>query len=163
MTAILEKISNYNLFNYLLPGILYTIISSRYANLNIPQENLWEFLCAAYFFGLTISRVGSIVIAPGLKKLPCQPQECTYQDFLNTSEKDPMINLLSSERNVYRNIIALGLTSLATIGVSRIITAFQVPEIITVISTIVILTLLFIGAYIKQSKFIIKRIKHKKS
>lgn len=163
LTTVLEKISSYNLLNYLLPGILYISFANRYANLAISTENLWEFLFIAYFLGLTISRIGSTVIAPAIKKLPCHPKECKYKDFLSASQNDPKIELLSSERSVFRNIIALGITLLTTILAHKAIKVLHLSELSSFAIITSIIIMLYIAAYIKQTKFIIKRINKNKN
>jgi len=48
MTDLLQKISSYNLFNYLLPGILFSVALEKLGVVTFNQENL---LIAAFIFG----------------------------------------------------------------------------------------------------------------
>ena len=57
---ILEKISSYNIFNYLFPGILFVFIANALIGYNLIQENILIGVFLYYFIGMAISRVGSI-------------------------------------------------------------------------------------------------------
>ena len=69
MKDLLDKLTNYNIFNYLFPGILYVVIAKSTTDYNLIQENnlLGAFLY--YFIGMTISRFGSVIIEPILRKM----------------------------------------------------------------------------------------------
>ena len=69
MESILEKISSYNLFNYLLPGVVLCVVSDRYFDIPLLQDSIITGLFLYYFVGLVTSRFGSIVLEPILKKL----------------------------------------------------------------------------------------------
>lgn len=157
---LIEKISHYNLFNYLLPGVIYVIAVNHFTRLTLPTENILESFFLFYFIGLIISRIGSILVKPYIiKKLPCYPQEKEYGDFIEATKQDPKINILSSERNVYRTLIALGIMILVTIAFAPIVKWLNLSEIVVFVLLVIGLVILFIFAYIKQTKFIIKRIK----
>ena len=49
MEEILEKISSYNLFNYLLPGILFAVISKEITTYSFLHENIIIGLFLYYF------------------------------------------------------------------------------------------------------------------
>ena len=69
MDTFLEKISSYNIFNYLLPGVIFTIFFQKITNLVIFQNNTILDAFLVYFIGLVINRVGSLCIEPILEKL----------------------------------------------------------------------------------------------
>lgn len=156
---LIEKISHYNLFNYLFPGVIYVIVANHFTRLKLPTENLLEFLFLSYLIGLVVSRIGSILVKPYLiEKLPCYPKEVQYNDFIEAVKQDPKIDILSSERNIYRTLIALGIMILATIILDSIAIWLNLSEIKVFVPLVVGLVMLFIFAYIKQTKFIIKRV-----
>lgn len=156
---LIEKISYYNLFNYLFPGSIYVIAVNHFTRLTLPTKDLWESFFLFYFIGLIISRIGSILVKPYLiEKLPRYPQEKEYSDFIEATKQDPKIEKLSSERNVYRTLIALGIMILVTIAFDPIVKWLNLSDIVVFILLVIGLMILFISAYIKQTKFIIKRI-----
>ena len=68
MSDFLNKLSSYNLFNNLLPGILFVVLLNHFTQYRILQDNLLLSVFYYYFIGLTISRISSITIEPFLKK-----------------------------------------------------------------------------------------------
>jgi len=52
MKEILDKISSYNFFNYLLPGILFVVITEEFTSYSFIQENLVLGVFIYYFIGL---------------------------------------------------------------------------------------------------------------
>lgn len=156
---LIEKISHYNLFNYLFSGVIYVIVANHFTRLKLPTENLLDFLFLSYLIGLVVSRIGSILVKPYLiEKLSCYPKEVQYNDFIEAVKQDPKIDILSSERNIYRTLIALGIMILATIILDSIAIWLNLSEIKVFVPLVVGLVMLFIFAYIKQTKFIIKRV-----
>jgi hypothetical protein len=157
MKEILEKISSYNIFNYLLPGAVFGFWATKEYDLTIPTDILTNAF-VYYFLGMIISRVGSLIIAPILKKIKITKFE-NYKDFVKASKKDEKIDLLSEVNNMYRTIIAL----IVTIGFLKFYNWLESKLIwltnwnITI--GLVFLLVLFILSYQKQTKFITKRIK----
>lgn len=156
---LIEKISHYNLFNNLFPGVIYVIVVNHFTRLTLPTVNILETFFLSYLIGLVVSRIGSVLVKPYLiEKLPCYPKEVQYNDFIRAVKQDPKIDILSSERNVYRTLIALGVIILATIALDSIAIRLNLSEVEVFIPLVVGLIILFISAYVKQTKFIIKRI-----
>lgn len=59
-----DKISSYNLFNYFLPGVLFAALADTVTSYNFLQSDLVVGVFVYYFFGLVISRFGSLIIEP---------------------------------------------------------------------------------------------------
>ena len=64
MKELLDKISSYNLFNYLLPGILFVCISKQFTDYDFIQDNDFIGAFLYYFIGMVISRFGSLCLSP---------------------------------------------------------------------------------------------------
>ena len=70
MDNFFNKLENYNIFNYILPAIIFDIGCKIYINLTIiSTSNVVIAAFAYYFVGLVISRIGSLIIKPLLWKL----------------------------------------------------------------------------------------------
>ena len=69
MKDLLEKLSSYNIFNYLLPGVVFVAISSSLTGYSLIQDDIVIGVFLYYFIGLVISRIGSILVEPVLKGL----------------------------------------------------------------------------------------------
>lgn len=100
MDKILDKLSSYNIFNYLFPGAVFCVVSDRYFTIPLLQDSIIDGLFLYYFVGLVISRFGSIAIEPLLKKLRII-QYSEYADFVEASKADPKIEILSESNNMY--------------------------------------------------------------
>ena len=157
MKEILEKISSYNIFNYLLPGAVFGFWANTEYDLTMPSDILTNAF-VYYFLGMIISRVGSLIIAPILKKLKITKFE-NYKDFVKASKKDEKIDLLSEVNNMYRTIIAL----IVTIGFLKFYNWLESKFIWltnwNITLGLIFLFILFVLSYKKQTKFITKRIK----
>lgn len=156
LESIVEKISHYNLFNYLFPGAIFCLIGQNY--LGIPSQNsIVEELLLYYFAGLVISRIGSIIVEPTLRKFKFLVFD-EYPNYLKAATTDPKIDTLSTENNMYRSLV----TTFASLGFAKIaLTIFEMwPAFEQFKSHLAIscLLCLFLLSYRKQTQFIFKRI-----
>lgn len=106
MKEILDKVTSYNLFNYLLPGTLFIVILDGFTQYSFTQDNLIIAAFVYYFAGLIISRIGSLVIEPILKKSKFV-EFAEYKDFVMASKSDPKLEYLSETNNMYRTFISM--------------------------------------------------------
>jgi hypothetical protein len=157
MTEIISKISSYNLFNYLLPGVLYSIIATKWTIYDFTIENVILGAFLYYFIGMVISRIGSLWIEKLLTKGKIV-KFAEYGDFVKASKKDEKLNLLSETNNSYRTIISLGICLLITKAYSELDLKIGIPEIFTSILMLAFITFIFILSYKKQTEYITKRI-----
>lgn len=162
MKDLLDKIGAYNIFNFLLPGVLFAVILESLTSYSIIQENLAVGAFLYYFVGLVISRFGSVVIEPTLKKLYFV-KFMPYADFVFASKSDPKIEILSQENNMYRTLTALFvLLSFAKIYelFARNYPLLNEQEIVIMV---VVLMITFLLSYRKQTAYITGRIKATKT
>jgi hypothetical protein len=158
MEDLLKKISQYQLFNFLLSGAVLTVLLRQTTSINIIYDNAILEFFVFYAIGLVISRVGSLAVEPTLKKLKIIVF-APYADYLKAVKLDPKIDTLSQENNTYRTLIATSLTYLVIYSISKYATDF-VTHHKTVVTYLfaVLLVLLFVLAYHKQTNYINKRI-----
>ena len=110
METLLGKLSSYNIFNYLFPGIIFVIIAENLTRFTFIQKDVFLGLFLYYFIGLVISRIGSLVIEPILRRLV---KFANYGDFIAASKIDNKIELLSENNNMYRTLCSLFLLLIA--------------------------------------------------
>lgn len=158
MKELLDKISSYNIFNYLLPGIVFTAWFSQLYDLTLNNINvvLDAFIC--YFFGLVVSRFGSIVIEPIIKFFKIVKYD-SYSRFIKASKKDEKLDVLSETNNMYRTFIALFCLIGLIYCYSWIESKLSWLEDLRMLITIILLIVLFLLSFKKQTKFINDRIK----
>jgi hypothetical protein len=103
MKDILDKLSSYNIFNYLFPGVLFVILAKSTTSYDFVQEDnlLGAFLY--YFIGMTISRFGSVIVEPSLKYIRFL-KFTEYSRYVQASKQDSKVDLLSEVNNTYRTL-----------------------------------------------------------
>ena len=157
MKDIIDKISSYNIFNYLFPGVLFVIIAKRLTDYNFVQDDnlLGAFLY--YFIGMVISRFGSVIIEPILKKMKFLKFR-EYNRYVNASKKDPKLELLSEVNNTYRTLNSMMISLLFLKIYNTIETKFEFDSSVSLIILTILVFILFIFSYRKQTNYITKRI-----
>lgn len=157
MKELLERISSYNLFNNLFPGVLFVLIASHNTGYNFIQDDVVLGVFLYYFIGLIISRVGSLIIEPLLKKTKIL-SFVDYKNFQKASDKDSTINILSEVNNMYRTLTAL----FVAIIFLKIYVSLEksLPLLLDFRYEILIVLILiiFLLSYRKQTKYIVSRV-----
>lgn len=157
MKEILDKLSSYNLFNYLFPGILFAIFAEEITHYSFIQPDLIIGAFLYYFIGLVVSRFGSLVIEPFFKKVGLL-KFADYEEFITAAKKDSKIEVLSEANNMYRTLSSVFI-SLLILKIYELIEAkVQILSVWSLYILVVLLLVIFICSYKKQTKYIFKRI-----
>lgn len=158
MKELLDKISSYNLFNYLLPGIIFAVLASDITHYPIVQRDIFTAPFMCYFVGLVVSRFGSLVIGPLLKRLSFV-RFAPYSDFVVASQKDTQLQVLSEANNTYRTLCSLFTLLLLLKLYMRVEGRLPFLKEWHATTLVVLLLVMFLFSYRKQTSFITKRIK----
>ena len=161
MKELLDKISSYNIFNFLLPGILFAVFGSRICNVNIVYDNILIGAFIYYFIGLVISRIGSLIIEP-LLRWTGFVKFAEYSEYISAASNDSKIDLLSETNNMFRTFISMILLLLLMKGYFVLAVQVEFLKSHETLILVVLLLILFLFAYRKQTKYITSRIKSKK-
>ena len=157
MNELLSKLSSYNLFNYLLPGVVFSITVEAWTTYSISRGDLLSDAFVFYFAGLVISRIGSLLVEPALKKLHFVTF-VDYPDFVAAAKQDPQIEILSEVNNTYRTI----LSALLLVLIAKIYSAIEpFCLLMTTLRPYMIavgLVALFLFSYRKQTQYVAKRV-----
>lgn len=153
----LEKISSYNIFNYLFPGILFVIIAKSTTDYNLVQKDNIIGAFLYYFIGMTISRFGSVIIEPILKEAKFLKFR-DYKHYVNACKKDSKIELLLEVSNTYRTLLSMIITLFLSKIYNLLSIKFNLDDSISLIIVSFFIFILFLFSYKKQTNFIIKRI-----
>lgn len=158
MKELLDKISSYNIFNYLLPGVLFAFFVDSLTSFQILQKDPVVSFFVYYFFGSVVSRIGSLFVEPLLRRFNFVTFS-SYEDFVRTSKTDPKIEILSEANNMYRTICAL-MVSVGVVVLYERATTYC-TSISTALPWVLIISLftLYFFSYRKQTAYIAKRIK----
>ena len=158
MKELLDKLTSYNLFNYLLPGIIFVILASKYTHYTLIQQDIVIGVFLYYFIGLVISRFGSLAIEPFLKYISFA-KFADYKDFVNASKKDEKIELLSEVNNTYRTLCSLFILLFLLKLYEKVECIIPILKEWHAIILMALLLAIFLLSYIKQTSYITKRIK----
>lgn len=157
MKDILDKLTSYNIFNYLFPGVLFVIIAKATTEYNFVQDDnlLGAFLY--YFFGMTVSRFGSVIIEPLFKKVKFL-KFIDYKEYVYASKQDSKIELLSEVNNTYRTLNSMMFLLLLLKFYNYCSIRFEFSNTISLIILTILITILYLFSYRKQTNYIMKRI-----
>ncbi len=157
MKDILDKLSSYNIFNNLFPGVVFVAFAKLFLRHSFVQENVFVALFLYYFIGLVISRLGSLIVEPILKKTSFV-RFAEYKHFVSVSQKDATLVVLSEVNNTYRTLCALFLTLIVVRGYEALEELVPPIKMATPFVAILILFLLFLWSYRKQTTYITKQV-----
>lgn len=157
MKELLDKLSSYNLFNYLLPGTIFVASAERMTAHRFSQSNIVVELFVYYFVGLVISRFGSLAVSPLFQWIRFT-QFAPYKDFINACTHDAKIELLSEQNNVYRTLCALFVALPVFKALDVLALKYRVGGRTALLVIFVGLSVLFAFAYRKQTSFVRKRV-----
>lgn len=161
MKDLLDKLSSYNLFNYLFPGVLFAVLSKEITTYSFLQENLITGVFVYYFIGLVVSRFGSLLIEPILRKLSFL-KFADYKDFISASQKDSKIELLSEINNMYRTLTSLFILLILMKVYGMIESKLSILREWHVYILLALLLIIFLLSYRKQTNYITERINSNK-
>jgi hypothetical protein len=102
----LSKLSSYNLFTNLVPGVLFVWIAGAIVGRDLVPHDVVVSLFAYYFVGMVIGRFGSLAMEPLLKRTKFL-RYGDYRDFVRAWKIDPKIETLLEVSNMYRSVSAM--------------------------------------------------------
>lgn len=154
MNDLVGRIHSYDILNCLYPGCLFSVFCDSNIQLHIfdlYNKSIIIAIVLCYFIGMVIDRIGSFFI----EKLLCIPfinfQFSSYEDFIKAKKSDAEIGILSEKNNIYRNMTAFFLIIIAD-------TLIYGEGFTCICIFYAIMIMLFFSSYIKQSKYIVKRV-----
>jgi Na+-transporting methylmalonyl-CoA/oxaloacetate decarboxylase gamma subunit len=159
MDQLLSKLESYRIFNYLFPGSIFIFACEVFGIYKFNVENLIVLAFVAYFLGMTISRVGSLILEKPLEYIGFI-KKSSYDQFITAEKEDEKISKLVEEANTYRTIVATALM----IGLASLAKSLLENGMITIrtlnIGIVVAVLSIYIFAYRKQVKYVVKRVNH---
>lgn len=153
LKSLSEKLSAYQLFNFIYPGAVFLgILSYKGVPLGMLKE-IWWFLLASYFLGMTISRFGSIVIESICLKFGWI-EKYDIKRYADNIAKNSFTAILLELTNIYRTNCSMGiLLFLCTIF------KYQQDDKCCMLFVEVLFVLLFGISFIKQHHYLEDKLK----
>lgn len=167
LKPIIEKISSYNIFNNLFPGILFCCLLKRMLGIVIMSDDWIENFVICYFVGVIISRIGSIVIEPIMKKIKIRKKPllslASYSDYEMASKIEPLVVTLSETNSTYRTLLSCFIC-IFVFKIWSLINELCAEANITFLQDgiewiiLLLLIVLFSFSYVKQTSYVSRRI-----
>jgi len=157
MESLVNKLSSYNILNNLIPGAIFVFFGKLLNIMPLPIDGIVECVFVYYFFGMVISRVGSLVVESLFKRF----KWITYAskaEYVSATKKDEKIETLLETSNMYRTCSGLFLSLGVVKAYTLIRNILAISKQTTVWVVMLSLLLIFSVAYIKQTKHILSRI-----
>ena len=161
MESFLNKLEEYNILNYLLPGIVFTWLAKKYIGIDASPENIFEMLFIYYFIGSVISRLGSLLLEKILIKIK-YIKYADYEDYIEATKKDKLIEKLLISSNTYRTFCAGFISLLALKLLKIIIDYFKISTNIFYAILLMLGAIIYCFSYKKQTQYITRRVERAK-
>lgn len=160
ISKLFEQINTYEILNNIIPGTVFVAIVERLTSFSIRTENIWIDLVLFYFFGLSVGRIGSLILGKLIKKLKLV-SFASYTEYIKAEQKDKRVQELSSINNMYRTYTSVGFCVLLAVGFDcfwRIIKGYAYSKTIVIVLGCIFLCALFAFSYVEQTRYVVKRI-----
>jgi len=157
MEKIFEKISSYNILNFILPGIVYGFLCKNVLGFSMPTGGFFESIFLYYAIGMVISRIGSTIIEPIFVKLKII-RRADYADYIKAGSKDAKLEVLLEMNNSFRTFISLILVFGITALINEFLYYHSSYNYLVIAIALVIVFFVFVLSYRKQTSFIKARV-----
>ena len=161
LKTVIEKLSSYNIFNYLLPGVLFAGLGELITSFSLIHEDwiIGVFLC--YATGLIISRIGSLLLEPLLKKTGFI-HFADYKDYVEAAEVDSKLEILSEQNNMYRTLSSLLIALVFLKIFDELKHLWPIGDDANGFIILAVLLLVFLLSYRKQTQYVVQRVRNAK-
>ena len=158
MKAILEKLSAYHIFSYLLPGLLFVILGERLTSFSLIQRSWVVGIVLYYFIGLIISRVGLLIVKPVLERIGFV-KDVPYADYVEASRSDSKIAILSAQNNLLQTQCAMVMMLIGLKIGEKVIGVLPWGADVYDFVVLAGLFALFLLSYRKQTQEVVQRVR----
>lgn len=158
MKTVIEKITSYNIFNYLIPGAAFVVFGDKLTSIPLIPSNWILGLFLYYVIGLIVSRMGSLIYEPLLTKTKFIQFE-NYKNYIKAAQMDSKIDVLSEQNNMYRTLSSLFMSLILLVVYDRFKDELVLSDNTQSLILLAVLAILFLFSYRKQTKFVVQRIK----
>ncbi len=157
MKEIIDKLSSYNIFNYLVPGVVFAALAEYLTQFKFIHNDIIVAAFIFYFIGMIVSRIGSLVIEPLLKWCSFL-RFSDYADYITAAQKDPQIEILSESNNSYRTYCSLFMMLIFLKGYEALAENYSFFKNSSPYLLLVGILVLFLFAYRKQTRYVSERV-----
>jgi hypothetical protein len=157
MEKIFDKLSSYNVLNNIIPGAAFFWLCKLFRIVILPTSSTIENLLIYYFCGMVVSRIGSLVV----EKVCIEVKFVSYapkKDYIDAAKKDELIPKLLETSNLYRTCAGMSLMIAICKLYINIAHQFILYREITFWVVIILMFVLFVCSFRKQTNQILSRV-----
>ena len=159
---LLERVSLYEILNNIVPGAAFIALMEHFTTFHLFTEKVAVDIVLCYFVGLTIGRIGSVVVGELLSRFEkYRKLTAPYADYLTAEKADSRIRDLAMINNMYRTFAAVSLCLLCAILLDKLMPALCSLGIWKPLAPIIgciLLVVVYLKAYVKQTKAVADRV-----
>ena len=157
MVELLAKLESYRIFNYLYPGALFMFACNFVGVFELKDQNLLSSAFLSYFAGMTLSRIGSLLLEKPLRFFGFI-KHAPYADYVRAEHNDDKIKAMVEDSNSYRTIVATLLAIFVMFATELAVTASYVKIETVFVVLMAALVVLYLFALRKQVDYIRARV-----
>jgi MFS family permease len=156
-----DKLDAYNLVANLVPGAALTYALNLSDFPTPPPSDILAFLLAAFVAGVTVNRLGSLVLDPFLrwKRLPfkfLKPKD--YKSFVTSERDDSKLEILVANAGLYRTFFSAGFVYFGLLAFGRVADNFGISPRWTLWGLLIVAMFVFLFALKKEDDYIHQRL-----
>ena len=159
MEALMNKLTTYEIFTNLFPGVLFYYFLDFLVEVENKVVDILFILFLSYFLGMFLSRIGSLVIETLFDKLKII-DKAKYEDYVKAElkEKECKTSLfaLVEKSNIYRTLIA---TFLLMFVIYLFLYIINKSGNLLLLCSFLVFVFVFSLSYKKQVKYIKERVR----
>ena len=134
-------------------------LGERLTSFSLIQRSWIVGIVLYYFIGLVISRVESLIVKPVLERIGFV-KEAPYADYVEASESDSRIGILSAQNNLFRTLCAMVMMLMGLKIGEKVIGILPWGADVYDSIFLVGLFMLFLFSYRKQAQDVVRRVRY---
>ncbi len=158
MSDFVFLLSNFRVVSSLVPGAALCIFINDFLKVNILKDEVILNLFIFYTVGVVVGRVGSIIIEPLFESFGIIDKE-NYPDYIDAEIKNPKVSTIDEISRFYRSLTTLMMFIIVGIVIEYPMKMYPMTNVLVMHIVSVLMLILMIKSYSKQSKYTAKRIK----
>ena len=111
-----------------------------------------------YMIGLIISRIGSLILEPLLKRIKFV-RFADYEDYVEAVKLDSKIDIFSEQNNMYRTLCSLSIVLVFLKIFDELKHLCPLSDDANGIMILAVLLVTFLFSYRKQTQYVVKRVR----
>lgn len=157
MESLLQKLANYHLLNYLIPGYVFLWLVGRLLRQDFFPPDLIQIATISYVAGVIIATLGRWLTEPFLQAIRTREQT-TYDDFVVAESRDPKLTTMSEAGDMFA---ALATSIALSIAVYLVMLTFPgfLDHPVAVVLILTAICGVLIAAYCRRMKVISRRVR----